>query len=103
MRSACTPSRPALRDAVEAADTVLDLWREPLQDLAHARVDVDRRLGIDVRLPAHGLLPAALFAPDRGILVAGRVQRRPLVEGKPPMGIAGAQQDIARVYPLPDT
>ncbi len=92
----------ALRDALEAADTVLDLWREPLQDLAHARVDVDRRLGIDVRLPAHRLLPAALFAPDRGIFVTAVCSARPLVEGKPPMGIACAQQDIARVYPLPD-
>ena len=27
---------------------------------------------------------------------------RPLAEGRPPMGIACAQQDIARVYPLPD-
>jgi len=27
---------------------------------------------------------------------------RPLAEGKPPMGIVCAQQDIARVYPLPD-
>src|SRR5215210_6124332 len=30
----------ALRDALEAADTVLDIWREPLEELAHARVDV---------------------------------------------------------------
>ena len=27
---------------------------------------------------------------------------RPLAEGSPPMGIACAQQDVARVYPLPD-
>src|SRR5215204_7537532 len=49
----------AMRDALEAADTVLDIWREPLEDLAHARVDVDRRIGLEVRLPAHRLLPAA--------------------------------------------
>ena len=27
---------------------------------------------------------------------------RPLAEGRPPMGIVCAQQDVARVYPLPD-
>jgi hypothetical protein len=92
----------ALRDALEAADTVLDIWREPLQELACARVEVDRRLGLDVRLPAHRLLPAALVAPDKGIVVTAVCGARPLAEGKPPMGIACAQQDVARVYPLPD-
>src|SRR6201991_3400837 len=28
----------ALRDALVGADTVLDIWREPLEDLLHARV-----------------------------------------------------------------
>jgi hypothetical protein len=92
----------ALRDALEAADTVLDIWREPLEELARAQVDVDRRLGLDVRLPAHRLLPAALVAPDKGIVVTAVCAARPLAEGKPPMGIACAQQDVARVYPLPD-
>jgi hypothetical protein len=92
----------ALRDAIEAADTVLDLWREPLEDVVRARVDVDRRIGLDVRLPAHRLLPAALIAPDKGIVVTAVCSARPLAEGKPPMGIACAQQDFARVYPLPD-
>ena len=92
----------ALRDALEAADTVLDIWREPLEDFTNARVAVDRRLGLDVRLPAHRLLPAALVAPDKGILVTAVCAARPLAEGKPPMGIACAQQDVARVYPLPD-
>jgi hypothetical protein len=92
----------AMRDALEAADTVLDIWREPLEDLAHARVEVDRRLGLDVRLPAHRLLPAALVAPDKGIVVTAVCSARPLAEGRPPMGIACAQQDVARVYPLPD-
>ena len=27
---------------------------------------------------------------------------RPLAEGRPPMGIAVGQQDVVRVYPLPD-
>jgi len=92
----------ALRDALEAADTVLDIWRGPLEEAAHARVEVDRRLGLDVRLPAHRLLPAALVAPDKGIVVTAVCSARPLAEGKPPMGIACAQQDVARVYPLPD-
>jgi len=92
----------ALRDALEAADTVLDIWRGPLEEVAHAHVEVDRRLGLDVRLPAHRLLPAALVAPDKGIVVTAVCSARPLAEGKPPMGIACAQQDVARVYPLPD-
>jgi hypothetical protein len=92
----------AMRDALEAADTVLDIWREPLEDLAHARVEVDRRLGLDVRLPAHRLLPAALVAPDKGLIVTAVCSARPLAAGKPPMGIVCAQQDVARVYPLPD-
>src|ERR671916_2848842 len=91
-----------MRDALEAADTVLDIWREPLEDLAQAPVGIDRRIGLDVRLPAHRLLPAALVAPDKGILVTAVCSARPLAEGKPPMGIACAQQDVARVYPLPD-
>src|SRR3954454_18518551 len=43
----------ALRDALVGADTVLAVWREPIEDLARARVQVDRRLVLDVRLPAH--------------------------------------------------
>ena len=92
----------ALRDALEAADTVLDIWREPLEEATQARVGVDRRIGLDVRLPAHRLLPAALVAPDKGMIVTAVCSARPLAEGKPPMGIACAQQDVARVYPLPD-
>lgn len=92
----------ALRDALEAADTVLDIWREPFEDLAGVRVSVDRRIALQVRLPAHRLLPAALVAPDKGIVVTAVCGARPLAEGRPPMGIACAQQDVARVYPLPD-
>ena len=42
----------ALRDALVGADTVLAIWREPLQDLAGSRVEVDRSVRLDVRLPA---------------------------------------------------
>ena len=92
----------AMRDALVGADTVLDIWRDPLEDLAHSRVEVDRRIALDVDLPAHRLLPAALVAPEKRIVVAAVCGARPLAEGRPPMGIVCAQQDIARVYPLPD-
>jgi hypothetical protein len=92
----------AMRDALVGADTVLDIWREPLEDLAHSRVEVDRRISLDVDLPAHRLLPAALVAPEKRIVVTAVCGARPLAEGRPPMGIVCAQQDVARVYPLPD-
>ena len=92
----------ALRDALVGADTVLDIWREPLSDLAHSHVQVDRRIALDVDVPAHRLLPAALVAPERQIVVTAVCGARPLAEGRPPMGIVCAQQDVARVYPLPD-
>jgi hypothetical protein len=92
----------AIRDALVGADTVLDIWREPLEDLAGSRVKVDRRIELDVRLPAHRLLPAALVAPEKRIVVTAVCGARPLNEGRPPMGIVCAQQDVARVYPLPE-
>jgi hypothetical protein len=91
-----------LRDALLAADTVLAIWREPLQSLAEAPVDVDRSVDLAVRLPAHRLMPVALVAPDKHLTVAPVCGARTLAEGRPPMGIACAQQDIARIYPLPD-
>ena len=97
-----TEQASALRDALVGADTVLDIWREPLEELAQSRVEVDRRIDIEIDLPAHRLLPAALVAPDRRLLVAAVCGARPLAEGRPPMGIVCAQQDVARVYPLPD-
>lgn len=92
----------ALRDALAAADTVLDVWRAPLEDLAGAHVVVDTRVELQVSLPAHRLLPTALLASERQIVVAPVCGARPLAEGRPPMGIACLQQDVARVYPLPD-
>ena len=92
----------ALRDALLGADTVLAIWREPLEDLARAHVEVDRRLELDVALPAHRLLPAALVAREKQIIVTAVCGARPLAEGRPPMGIVCAQPDVARVYPLPD-
>ena len=92
----------ALRDALVGADTVLDIWREPLEDLAHDRIRVDRRINLNLRLPAHRLLPTALIAPEKQIVITPVCSARSLNEGRPPMGIACAQQDVVRVYPLPD-
>jgi len=92
----------AMRDALLGADTVLDIWREPLEAALDAEVTLDRRIALDVRLPAHRLLPAALVAPERGLTVTAVCGARPLAAGRPPMGIACAQPDVARVYPLPD-
>jgi hypothetical protein len=91
-----------LRDALLAADTVLSIWRAPLQALAETPVGVDRSVELAVRLPAHRLMPVALVAPDKHLTVAPVCGARTLAEGRPPMGIACAQQDIARIYPLPD-
>jgi hypothetical protein len=92
----------ALRDALVAADTVLAVWREPLRELCESSVGVDRSIELQVRLPAHRLMPVALVAPERAITVAPVCGARTLAEGIPPMGIACAQQDVAHVYPLPD-
>jgi len=92
----------ALRDALVGADTVLDIWREPFEDLSHDHVRVDRRLRLDVRLPAPRLLPTALVSPEKQIVVTAVCSARSLGEGRPPMGIAVGQQDVVRVYPLPD-
>ena len=92
----------AMRDALVGADTVLDIWREPLEDLAGGALAIDRSVSLDVRLPAHRLLPTALVAPDRRLVVTPVCGARTLAAGRPPLGIACAQQDVARVYPLPD-
>ncbi len=63
---------------------------------------VDRRVVLDVALPAHRLLPAALVAPEKRVLVTVDCGARPLAAGRPPTGIACLQQDVVRVYPLPD-
>lgn len=91
-----------LRDAIVAADTVLAVWAEPLAEAAGGRISVERSVAIDVRLPAHRLMPVALTAPERRLMVAPVCGARTLAEGRPPLGIACAQQDVAAVYPLPD-
>jgi hypothetical protein len=92
----------AMRDALVGADTVLEVWRSPLAEVAGQDVAIDRSVELDVNLPAHRLLPVALVAPERHLVVAPVCGARTLAEGRPPLGIACAQQDVARVYPLPD-
>jgi hypothetical protein len=101
-REAYAEQARTLRDALLAADTVLSVWREPLEEVAASRVGVDRSIDLDVPLPAHRLMPVALVAPERRMTVAPVVGARTLAEGRPPMGIACAQQDLVHVYPLPD-
>jgi hypothetical protein len=43
-----------------------------------------------------------LVAPDRQLVVTPVCSARTLAEGRPPMGIACAQPDLTRVYPLAD-
>ena len=92
----------ALRDALVGADVVLDVWREPLGEVAGAEVAVDHSVELSVRLPAHRLLPTALVARDSQLVVTPVCSARTLAEGRPPMGIACVQQDVARLYPLAD-
>jgi hypothetical protein len=92
----------ALRDALVGADVVLDVWREPLSELVGSAIKVDHSVALSVRLPAHRLLPIALVAPESQLVVTPVCSARTLAEGKPPMGIACAQQDVTRVYALAD-
>lgn len=91
----------ALRDAIKAVDMVLTIWIEPLTEAA-GKVGVDRSVELQVKLPAHRLMPIALTVPERGITVAPVCGARTLAEGRPPLGIVCAQQDVAHVYPLAD-
>jgi len=92
----------AFRDALVGADVVLDVWREPLGDLVGSMIAVDHSVELAVRLPAPRLLPTALIARDSQVVVTPVCGARTLAEGRPPLGIACAQQDFTRVYPLAD-
>src|SRR5437588_3265351 len=91
-----------LRDALVGADVVLDFWREPLCELIGSEVQVDYSLELPVRLPAARLMPTALVAPEFQLVVTPVCGARTLAEGRPPMGIACAQQDLAKIYALAD-
>jgi hypothetical protein len=92
----------ALRDALLGADTVLEVWREPLSELAGGGVAIDHSVALSVRLPAPRLLPTALVATESQLVVTPVCSARTLADGRPPMGIACAQQEFSRVYPLAD-
>ena len=92
----------ALRDALVGADVVLDVWREPLGELLGGDVAIDHSVELSVRLPAPRLLPTALVARESHVVVTPVCGARTLAEGRPPMGIACAQQDVIRIYPLAD-
>lgn len=92
----------ALRDALVGADTVLDVWRDPLDALSEGGVAIDHSVRLPVGLPAPRLLPTALIDPDRKLVVTPVCSARTLAQGRPPMGIACAQPDLTRVYPLTD-
>jgi hypothetical protein len=89
-----------LREAMRAADTVLAVWWEPLRQLAASPVRVEQTTGTDTDLPAQLLMPVALRAADRGMIVAAVCSARTLAEGAPPLGIACVQQEVSHVYPL---
>src|SRR6201999_4040473 len=92
----------ALRDALVGADTVLDVWREPLSELAGSGVAIDHSTRLSVKLPAARLLPTALVATESQIVVTPVCSARTLADGRPPMGIACAQQEFSRIYGLAD-
>ncbi len=92
----------ALRDAIIASDTVLSLWAGELAAATGANISIDRSIDLDLRLPAHRLMPVALSAPERRLVVTAVCGARTLAEGRPPLGIVCAQPDLAHVYQLSD-
>jgi hypothetical protein len=89
----------ALRDAILSADILLDVWREPLENLSGGHViEVDHRVDLDLHLPKPRLMPTALVAPELQLTVTPVTSPRTLAEGSPPLGIACAQQDVAKIY-----
>ena len=62
-----TPSRRPMRDALDGADTVLDIWREPLEDLAQARAWTSTAASRSTSgCPPTGCCPRARRARTRG-------------------------------------
>lgn len=92
----------ALRDALQAADTVLALWLEALGECSDATVEVDRSVSLPLTLPAPRLMPVALVDRERRLTVTPVCTARTLARGRPPMGIACSQPDVTTVYALRD-
>ena len=93
----------ALRDALVGADVVLDVWREPLAELVGHDCR-GRPLGRACRSGSRprGCCRRRSSRRDAQLVVTPVCSARTLAEGRPPMGIACAQQDVTRVYPLAD-
>ncbi len=91
-----------MRDTLIGADTVLDVWREPLSELTGSTVAIIRSPRLSVTLPAPRLLPTALITTESQLVVTPVCSARTLADGRPPVGIACAQQEFTRVYPLAD-
>ena len=104
-RAALRRAGAAMRDALVAADTVLDVWREPLEELAERGRSTSTggsRSTCGSRRPG-SCRPRSSRRDARARRRRRSAAPRTLAEGRPPMGIACAQQDVARVYPLPTT
>src|SRR5947209_9803447 len=71
----------AMRDALVGADTVLDVWREPLGALVGSDVAVNHSVQLSVKLPAHRLLPTALVATESQLFVTPVCSARTLANG----------------------
>ena len=85
--STSTPSRPprcATRWSAPTRCSTSGASRS--RTSAHGRVEVDRRIALDVDLPAHRLLPAALVAPGAADRRHRRVRRPPARRGPPADG-----------------
>ena len=93
-----------LRDALAGRrHRARHLARAAAASCAESPVGVDRSVALDVRLPAHRLHAGRARRAREGDSPSPPVcGARTLAEGRPPMGIACAQQDVAHVYPLPD-
>ena len=91
-----------LRDALQAADTVLALWREALSERAETAVAVECSVDLPVALPAPRLMPVALVDREHRLTVTPVCTARTLARGLPPMGIACSQPDVTTVYALHD-
>jgi hypothetical protein len=89
-------------DRAEAEQLYIEQATAFRDALVGSSVNVDHSIELSVRLPAHRLLPTALVAPESHLVVTPVCSARTLAAGKPPMGIACAQQDMARIYPLAD-
>src|SRR5919197_591583 len=101
LRVPCDLDLAEAGDREEAEELYAEQARALRDALVAGNVDVDRSVDVPVRLPAPRLMPVALVAPERHLTIAPVCGPRTLAEGRPPMGIACAQKEVAHVYPLP--